>query len=45
MGTFAMGALPKEGDASTVTQDFNFHLSLTLAAFFGKRIAPASPSL
>src|SRR5712692_8402855 len=29
-----MGALPKEGEASTVSQDFSFHLSLTFPATF-----------
>src|SRR5256712_11638569 len=29
-----MRALPKEGEASTVSQDFSFHLSLTFPATF-----------
>src|ERR1700756_556304 len=36
-GTRAMGAFPNEGEAVTTTHDFSFHLSLTLATFFGNR--------
>jgi hypothetical protein len=32
--------LPNEGEAKTVTQDFSFHLSLTLATFFGNQSRP-----
>jgi hypothetical protein len=35
-----MGALPKEGEASTVTHRFSFHLSRTFpVTFFGNQIA------